>query len=386
MRGRKAIMKQVKWADLKKAIKKIALVLISKHWWSRTQISYPSLHYRYSYDIAHVLELQTIGATAHNGRVYWRRRRLALSALALLTPIAFAAVLASFGACRPPQRLIGAYYGWICYFTFLAVMEVTMALAGVAVFHNLTNSLEKLLTPKGLHFYFRWSNVATAPMPQILCAIGFSAAACVALRISTSAQGMSERLYVAPPSYVAMAVSSAFLSQGMYWIVAGTILSIFLTRPGHMQPSWLVPAYTPGVEMLARCYRLAFYGASIGVSACLFPLLSWVYDGPRSGSVAALKIGLFAISLLVPLLIAVIPQWCLSAVVAQQRRATIEQLNSLLPDDAAHIIPGNPADPDIVAYLDLVSGSPSTTVQGSTVAGILLGLAAAALPYIINFI
>jgi hypothetical protein len=279
-----------------------------------------------------------------------------------------------------------AYFGWLSYFFFLTIFEIGLAWAGVSVFHNLTDSLERLLTKKGLDAYHRWANSATAPIPQLIFAIAFSAAACVALWVASSVHGMDDRLYVAIPSYLAVAVSGYFISQGMYWIVVGTLLSVSLTRPGRMKVSWNIPAYTPGIELLARCYRLAFYGASAGVALSLFPLLTWVYKGPSSNALLAVKIGLFVGSVTAALLIAVIPQWRLSMIVSQQRRLSIDKLESLLPSDVASVVPGKPSDPTVLSWLQLVSTSPSTTVQNSTVAGILLGLATAVLPYIIRLV
>ena len=209
---------------------------------------------------------------------------------------------------------------------------------------------------------------------------------CLPLWIASSVHGMNSRLYIALPAYLAVAICAYFISQGTYWVVTGTILSMLLTRPDHMKPSWHSPAYTPGIELLARIYRLAFYGASLGVALCLVPLLTWVYKVPDSGPLLVVKIGLFITSVTAALIIAIIPQWRLSMVVANQRRATIEQLGELLPSDANNLLPGNQSDSVILSWLQLVSASPSSTVQNSTIAGILLGLATVVLPYIVRFI
>jgi hypothetical protein len=149
---------------------------------------------------------------------------------------------------------------------------------------------------------------------------------------------------------------------------------------------WHNPAYTPGIELLARCYRLAFYGASVGVALCLFPLLTWLYKSPESYPLLVIKIGLFVSSVTAALLIAVIPQWRLSALVAQQRRSTIQQLEVLLPSDVDSVLRGRRSDPTALTWLQIVSASPSSTVQNSTIAGILLGLATVVLPYIVRLV
>jgi hypothetical protein len=344
------------------------------------------LHYRYSYDIANVLELRTVGFYAESGKVRWRKSHAAITAGIALIPLVTALVLDGANISRPPRHLATAYFGWLVYFLFLIIFEVGMAWAGVTVFHNLTNYLEKALTQTGREVYDHWANRTTALMPQLIYAVIFLMGACAALRVAVSVHGMSNRLYIAAPSYLAVAVCSYFISQGAYWIVAGTALSILLTRSGRMKPLWHSPAYTPGIELLARCYRLAFYGASVGVALCLFPLLTWLYKSPESYPLLVVKIGLFVSSVTAALLIAVIPQWCLSAVVAQRRRSTIECLETLLPPDVNWVLQGKQPDPTGLTWLQIVSASPSSTVQNSTIAGILLGLATAVLPYIIHIV
>lgn len=73
-------------------------------------------------------------------------------------------------------------------------------------------------------------------------------------------------------------------------------------------------------------------------------------------------------------------------VVANQRRAAIDQLEALLPSDVNSFVSGRQSDSIILSWLQIVSASPSSTVQNSTIAGILLGLAAAVLPYIARLI
>jgi hypothetical protein len=354
--------------------------------WLRPQVQYPTLHYRYSHDIANVLELKTIGLYAQSGRVQWKKSYAAVTAAIALAPLGLALILTGTDLARPPRHLAGAYFGWLAYFLFLTIFEIVLSLAGVRIFHNLTDYLEKVLTQRGRDAYDRWANLTTANGPQLAFAIVFAGGGCVALWVASSVHGMGSRLYIAPPSYLAVAICAYFISQGTYWIVTGTVLSILLTRPDHMKPSWHSPAYTPGIELLARIYRLAFYGASLGVALCLVPLLTWVYKAPDSGPLLVVKIGVFITSVTAALIIAIIPQWRLSTVVANQRRAAIEQLEALLPSNTNNLLSSKQSDSEILSWLQLVSASPSSTVQNSTIAGILLGLATVILPNILRFI
>lgn len=370
----------------KYAQRAVAFVSQWRSSWHRPQVQYPSLHYRYSYDIANVLELKTIGLYAQSGRVRWKKSYAVVTSAIALAPLGLALILSGADLARPPRHLACGYFGWLVYFFSLTIFEVILSLAGVRVFHNLTDHLEKVLTQKGRDAYDRWANLTTANGLQFAFAMIFAGVACVALWVASSVHGMDGRVYIALPSYLAVATCGYFISQGTYWIVTGTVLSILLTRTDHMKPSWYSPAYTPGIELLARCYRLAFYGASLGVALCLFPLLTWVYKAPDSGPLLVVKIGLFIASVTAALIIAIIPQWRLSMVTANQRRAAIDQLEGLLPSDVNSFVSGNQSDSVILSWLQIVSASPSSTVQNSTIAGILLGLAAAVLPYIVRLI
>lgn len=352
----------------------------------REAATYPDLYTRYSTDIAHVLQLWVAGVRASGGRVRWKPRWAVFLALISIVPILTAAFLDLRLGHHPPRGTSFTYYGWLSYFSGLTWIEIIFGLGGVTVFHNLTSPLEKMLTQRGRNTYDRWADIATAPLPQAAFSVVFSVAACCALWIISLTPGISRHLYVSTPSYMSLGFCSLFIAQGAYWIVSGTLLSILLTRPGHMTVDWYAPALTPGMELLARCYRLAFYGSSLGVAFCLFPVLAWAYKAPGTTLFLAVKVGLFIISVLAPLSIAVVPQWRLSSVVAQERRAAIEYLRALLPASASSVVPPGPSDSTNLAWLQTVISSPASTVKDSTVVGILLGVSTAVLPYLINFL
>jgi hypothetical protein len=353
--------------------------------WLRPQVTYPSLHHRYAHDLAHVFGLRVFGVRAEAGRLRWSFRRTVVSVMAVLCPVAGAVFLTSW-ARPPPTPLAIAYYGWLGYYAFLIVVVTAFSWWGVKTFHDLTPQLERMLTADGRNAYDRWANITTATGPQVSFAVLFSAAALAALRGAASVPGMSQRLYISPASYMSILIFGFFIAGGVYWIVAGTVLSVVLTRRGHLTLHWYSPAHTPGIELLARCYRLAFYGSCVGVALCLFPLLTWAYKGPDSTLLFAIKVGLFLSAMTAALLIAVIPQWRLSTVVSEQRRNAITELHALLPATVQQAVRGSQSDPAVLAWLEVVSATPSTTVKESTIAGVLLGLATALLPYIVKLL
>ncbi|GGO00395.1 hypothetical protein [Microbispora bryophytorum] len=286
----------------------------------------------------------------------------------------------------PPQQSAVAYYGWLIYFSLLVLVVTAFSWWGVKIFYQLTPQLEKMLSVAGRGAYDRWANITTATGPQLSFSMLFSVVSVVAIRVAASVPGMSQRLYVDQASYLAVLVAAFFIGGGVYWIVVGTTLSIVLTRPGHLILHWYAPAHTPGMELLSRCYRMGFYGSSVGVALCLFPLLAWAYDGPDSTLLLIVKIALFLTAATATSLIAVIPQWRLSAVVAERRRRSLEDINALLPDTVERVSDGDRSDPSLLAWLQVLTTTPATTVKESTVAGLLLGMATALLPYIIKIL
>jgi hypothetical protein len=302
----------------------------------------------------------------------------------MLSPIGVAVIL-GFPSGKP-SSLKWPYFGWVVYFCILSIAVTFLSWAGVRIFHSLTPALEACLTSRGRLAYDRWANIATADLPQLVFAVVFSAGSLVALRLAVSIPEMNQRLYVGLGSYYAVGTCGFFIAGAAYWIAAGTILSIILARPSHMELLWHNPAQTPGLDLLARCYRMAFYGASVGVALCLAPILSWAYKGPDSPLLTFIKGGLFLSSTITALGIAIIPQMQLSLLVARQRRLTIDYLSSLLPRRSTDAIRNNPDDERVMAWLQLAVDSQATTIKESTVAGILLGMSTALLPYMLKFV
>lgn len=345
---------------------------------------HPNLHHRYSHDIAHVLGLRIFGAVVDRGRVKWRRRRALVSSCLLLSPLALAAVIALFSPPPPGQGL--EYFGWLGYFLFLSVTCTLFSYGGVRVFHDLTPSLEDMLTRKGMAEYEDWADEATLTWRQAAFAVWFGVAACAALAVAAAVPAIRGTLYISFASYLCVLFVGLVLSGGAYWIIEGTRLAVRLTRPGMLRLFPYAPVATPGVEMLARCYRMAFYASCLGVSLCLVPILSWAYRIEGSLLITALKLGLFLVSVATTTAIAVVPQWRLTRVVADERRRVIQELSRALPSSPGSVSRVSDEDAFRVGWLQTLTASRSTTVSESAITGLLLGTATAALPFAIQLI
>lgn len=154
-----------------------------------------------------------------------------------------------------------------------------------------------------------------------------------------------------------------------------------------MDLNWYAPIVTPGVELLARCYRLAFYGASVGVGLCLYPILSWAYAVPTTTLLSLVKGGLFVASLSAIMAIALVPQWRLTRTIAEARRAAFTELSSLLPRRPAEVTEDvDERQAFLLTWLQTLAGTRNSTVSESAVVGVLLGAATAMLPYFVKLL
>lgn len=350
--------------------------------WRRPKMPYPSLHYRYSHDIGNVLILRLAGFWAEKGVVRWRPGPAIFTTCLSLAPV----VLAASGEFAEPKPLDAAvlYIVWVSYFCpFLVVVAIAMSWSGVMVFHGLTDSLEKALTPRGRAFYNEWADVATSTPPQFILGSFLAVLAGFSVYFTEGMSGAA-----APPityvSYVSACTAGFYVGCAGYWIAAGSALSVPLTRADAMYLSPYAPANTPGVEMLGRCYRLAFYGAAVGVSLCLIPSMQWIYD-VNSMQATIFKVGLFVLGVTAVMVIGLLPQWRLSRMVADSRREAFGRISTEL----SRLGPNAGDDPRhayLLTWLQTVTSSKPSTVSESAIVGLLLALATAFVPYVLGWL
>lgn len=286
---------------------------------------YPDFYYRYSYDIANVFGLRVFGVYARDGRVKVRPWLVLVNIVIIFAPIGLG-VIAGRAEGSPSEEWIRSVF-WITYFSCLAVVVQIFSLGGVHVFHGLTPALEKCLSGKGMRRYENWASVSTALMPQLLFALGLSAVGCACLYFVSREPILADALHITWASYVSVAVTVMYLSGGVWWIFAGSILSIRLAGDGCLRLLPYAPAITPGIELLVRCFRLTFVGACVGVVFCLTPILTWVRNVPNPSFSIASALVLSALSFLALVVVAVIPDWFLSKAILRERHRLIVALN-----------------------------------------------------------
>jgi len=332
---------------------------------TRQQLEYPSFYVRYSHDIANVLGLRVCGAYVKNGEVAWKKKLLLVNALVIVSPVV---LRLAFGSARLNDTTF-----WTVYFVCLTVMCQIFSFAGVRVFHRLTPQLEICLTSKGMDNYKRWCSYTTALVPQLL-ATSLSVVLTVWV-LRGIADKPIMRGGVDAIFWLAFIISAVYLSGGVWWIIAGAILSWAISRPGCLRLFHPAPAFTPGVEALVRCYRMAFAGASIGCCSYLLPWLTWKKNIEESIFDSYSTLYLCVLACVSLSLIGILPDWMLSYVIQSERRALIGKLWKYVPE-VSDVVRGKVDVVDsegklssqfVLDYVSIVVSTPKTTASAGIV-------------------
>lgn len=332
---------------------------------TRQQLEYPNFYVRYSHDIANVLGLRVCGAYVKNGEVAWKKQLLLANASVIVSPVV---LRVAFGSAGLDDTTF-----WTVYFVCLTVMCQLFSFAGVRVFHRLTPQLEISLTSKGMNNYKRWCSYTTALVPQL-----FAMALSVALAVWVL-HGIADKPImkggVDSLFWLAFIISAIYLSGGVWWIISGAILSWAISRPGCLKLFHPAPAFTPGVEALVRCYRMAFAGASIGCCSYLLPWLTWKKNIGESIFDSYSTLYLCVLACVSLSLIGILPDWMLSYVIQSERRALIEQLWQCVPE-VSDVVDGKVDMVDsksklssqfVLDYVSVVVSTPKTTASAGIV-------------------
>lgn len=343
---------------------------------------YPNFYYRYSYDIAHVLGLRVFGFYADAGKVKVKPWLVVVNILVILSPIGGGVLATQLGHATRGQTLTSV--GWIAYFSMLAVVVQVCSIGGVHVFHGLTPSLEQCLTRKGMDRYERWASIATATLPQLAWAMLWSSLGCLALYVVTLEPSIAAALHITWASYLSVGVSVFYLSGGTWWIFAGSVLSARLAGEGCMRLFAYAPAMTPGIELLVRCYRLAFIGACIGVILCLTPILTWTRALPASAGAVVAAFSLVALSFLALVMVAVIPDWMLSKAILRERHDLLVAINSLLPQRPSSVDGVDPREGYLLSWMQTLVAAPRGTINESVIVTIVTALLSSTLPLVLS--
>lgn len=343
---------------------------------------YPSFYYRYSHDIAHVLGLRIFGFYAQRGMVKIRWWLLFLNLVFIFAPIG--AGFIEYGTSDASFSQALTSIGWISYFSVLAVTVQLCSWAGVKVFHGMTPRLEQCLTHKGMERYERWASISTALFPQLAWAVIWAALGCLALYLLALEPLIAEAIHVTWASYLSVGVSVFYLAGGIWWIFAGSILSICITGDGCMRLLPYAPAMTPGLELLVRCYRLAFAGACVGVVLCLTPVLSWTSVLPTSAIAVLTTLALVFLSFLALIVVAILPDWMLSKAILRDRHSLLTSINDRLPQRPSTIDRVETEDEYLLVWMQTLASTPRGTMSASVVVTIVAALLSSTLPLIIS--
>jgi hypothetical protein len=338
----------------------------------------PPLNDRYQYDLARVTVLRWFGIRADGAGNRWNPRDSVPFLAAVLSPLAVAGLHQAFW--HPPAQGRGAYFFWLGYYVATDLITVLAQWVGCRAFHRALPSVDRMLTPQGAWAVHAWIERGMRPWRQERWMLLGAAFFCTIVWALSTVQQVANHMYIDAASYLTVAMTGAAGANSLFWLLRAPRLARIVTEPGNLRLVWSAPARTPGIEALSRWHRIITLVVVGGAAVAFAP---WVWLAPyvaHEGVYLATKWVVVSLVIVAIVLFGLYPQWRLSQAVMAKRTAVLQVLSHRLPRN----LPGGRALTDDEAKeIDLyekVSQSPSSVIDGQTVAATLLSVAAVLVP------
>ncbi|MFE0105932.1 hypothetical protein [Streptomyces sp. NPDC059009] len=323
-----------------------------------------------------------------SGGARWDRRRALCFALVSAAPLLLMGVAIGTGLAH--ELKIPSYVLWTAWFVVLDVFGVGAHWYVCRLFLGVAEDLDPMLTPAGRTAVHAWLDTVTSRWRQLraMAVGGALFPGCLLVANSLSARGVrlghGPFLFMSLTSYAAVAWTGALFGSCGYWLLKGGHLTTLVAHRGNVKLLWSAPARTPGMETLSSAYRLASLMVTLGTVAGLFPVLTWAYSGPPGAtSVSVVKWAVITVTLLMDAAFSLVPQWRLSMAIRAAKAESLRKISELLPEEVPTA--RRPVDEQTARNIELlamVASSPSSTITGQTVAGVILALAGATVPWL----
>ncbi|MFI7413867.1 hypothetical protein ACIBU0_34965 [Streptomyces sp. NPDC049627] len=341
----------------------------------------PPLRERLPTDISRVMVLRLFGVRAEGARNSWNRKSGALFIAVSYAP----PVVVAVSRVRNPSLLIhGGLFPWLLYYSTLNLIIVLCQWSGCRVLNYVIRSVDEMMTARGRLRFNEWIDHGIAPARQLRYMAGGSLVSMAALFLATTAYPFTNQRLVLAATYAAVAMTGAAGANCLYWILRAAILSRVITATGCLSLWWVAPASTPGMESLARWYRLVTAWSAIGLTVSFVPVINLSRIAPDNGLLTAVKWTL-AVTLMAALVLLVLySHWRLSLAVAERRMSTLRRLNAALPRRP----PVHPHEYDdefqkVHGLLKDISSGPTGMVNSQTLASMVLALLTGAVPFVV---
>jgi hypothetical protein len=334
---------------------------------------------RVSRDMSNILCTRIFGVVARAGRISSLNASFYVRLLTLCGAPVVIALLQNLHGFHGAQK--HTYLLWLLYFAGIDIVS-TLAIRGAMVAAmRMWPELEAALTRRGFAAYRRWSNTNASLGRQAMLLVPLAVITLVALWMVRYTP-LVNSFYIAFPSFLSVAISGSLAGNGAYWLIRGVRLSRMLAKPENLQLLWTAPARTPVVEGMAKIYRIAFYLAVLETAIYLFPVI-WLAnrDTTHDPIFIAIKLFFLGLALLGIVAVATVPQLRLSAVVSWHRTAGIKRAQQLLTTAGSLS-----EEIQIASLIKTIGDSPASTINDRTIVGIVLGVAAAIGPNLVQIL
>jgi hypothetical protein len=338
----------------------------------------PPLNDRYQYDLARVTVLRWFGIRADSTGNTWSPGDSALFVAAILSPLVVAGLHQTFW--HPTAQGRGAYFFWLGYYVGTDLITVLGQWVGCRAFHRALPSVDRMLTPHGAWEVHCWIERGMRPWRQQRWMLVGAAFSCATVWALSTAHQVTDHMSIDVASYLTVVMTGAAGANSLFWLVRAARLARIVTKPGNLRLVWSAPARTPGIEALSRWHRSITLAVVGGAAVAFAP---WVWLAPyvgHEGVYLATKWVVAGLIIVAIVLFGFYPQWRLSQAVMAKRTAVLHVLSHRLP---RHLPGGRVLTEDEAKDVDLyekVSQSPSSVIDGQTVAATLLSVGGVLVP------
>ncbi|MER5432149.1 hypothetical protein [Streptomyces sp. NPDC002588] len=344
----------------------------------------PQLRERLATDISRIMVLRLFGVRAAGSRNLWNRK-----AGVLFISVSYAPpIVVAVSQIRNPAVLFqGDFFLWLTYYSTVNLVVVLCQWSGCRVLYYSIASVDEILTARGRRRFHEWIDRGTAPSRQLRYMAGGATVSVAAVYALSKAHLLTDQKLLMAAAFAAVAMTGAAGANCLYWILRAAKLSRVITATGCLSLWWVAPASTPGMENLARWYRLVTAWSAIGLTVSFAPVIYLSRHAPENKLLSAVK-WTFAVALMSALILLVLySHWRLSLAVTERRIATLRRLNHAMPQRP----PVRPQEFDdevqrIHGLFKDVSSGPLGMVNSQTLASMVLALLTGTVPLVVTLL
>ncbi|WP_371164417.1 hypothetical protein ABYF32_01690 [Buchananella felis] len=274
---------------------------------------------------------------------------------------------------------------WAWYMSALSLFVIGAELGIISIFKTVIPYLDDVLTDTGRRRFGAWVFGVTGFWRQLSWSVGCVIFALGGLYVSLGRNSEGVLVGLNAVSYLSAGVVAFHLANGVWVTITGSLLVVVLASRECMSLNPYFPASTPAIERLVVAYRYSFFGACLGVYFALKPIV--VLFQLRKGAAESLTILviLSCLALLSLVLVAILPDWCLTSLIRDERHDLLRQLQSRVSESGALGARGREVEHEL-SWMSLLVNGKRTTFSLDLIVKFVAAIAGSLLPLLISYL